>query len=51
MTQLRWLAGGCLLLGTWLMVTSLVYVDTLGFCVALLALSFGAVYIRPRRPR
>ncbi len=47
-TQLRWLAVGCLLLGTWLMVTALVHVDVLGFCVALLALLFGAVYARPR---
>ncbi len=47
-TQLRWLAVGCLLLGTWLMATALVYLDVLGFCVALLALLFGAVYVRPR---
>lgn len=48
MTQLRWLAAGCLLLGAWLMATALVYVDVLGFSVALLALLFGAVYLRPR---
>lgn len=29
------------------MATSLIYVDILGFCVALAALGFGAVYIRP----
>ncbi len=31
MTQLRWLAAGCLLLGVWLMATVLVYVDVLGY--------------------
>ncbi|MGI8720763.1 MAG: hypothetical protein ACR2JG_00910 [Geodermatophilaceae bacterium] len=46
MTQLRWLGVGCLVLGGWLMATALIYVDVLGFCVALLALGFGAVYIR-----
>ncbi len=47
MTQLRWLAVGCLILGIWLAAVSVAFMDSLGFAVALVALLFGAVYVRP----